>query len=71
MTGERRESRRRADRRSEMTNAFGIRTAKKIVHTIQEWVAAHPTTALETITLVAHSEADLAVLQSAIGQGES
>ena len=41
------------------------------VHTILEWLTAHPATNLETITLVAHSEPDLAVLASAIAEEES
>ncbi|WP_411700563.1 macro domain-containing protein [Conyzicola sp.] len=36
------------------------------VSAIREWLAQHPDTALETITLVAHSAADLAILQRAL-----
>jgi O-acetyl-ADP-ribose deacetylase len=36
------------------------------VATIREWVAAHPDSRLQTITLVAHSAADLAALDAAI-----
>ena len=37
------------------------------VAAIREWVVGHPTSRLDTVTLVAHSAADLAVLDAAIG----
>ena len=37
------------------------------VSAIREWVAGHPASRLDTVTLVAHSAADLAVLDAAIG----
>jgi len=36
------------------------------VGAIREWLAQHPQTALESVILVAHSDADLRVLQAAI-----
>ena len=36
------------------------------VSTIREWLEAHPDTALEMVTLVAHSDADFAVLSQAL-----
>ncbi|GAB3605856.1 O-acetyl-ADP-ribose deacetylase [Conyzicola nivalis] len=36
------------------------------VGAIREWLAGHPDTSLETVTLVAHSAADLAVLRAAL-----
>jgi O-acetyl-ADP-ribose deacetylase (regulator of RNase III) len=39
------------------------------VTTIRAWIANHPHSALERITLVAHTPADLAVLRSAIDSG--
>ncbi len=36
------------------------------VRTIRDWVAQHPDSALETVTLVAHSASDLAVLERAL-----
>ena len=36
------------------------------VGAIRDWLAQHPDTALETVTLVAHSDADLRVLRAAI-----
>ena len=37
------------------------------VATIRQWLARNPHTALETVTLVAHSDADLRVLEAALG----
>jgi O-acetyl-ADP-ribose deacetylase (regulator of RNase III) len=36
------------------------------VTTIREWLARHPDTALETVTLIAHSDADFAVISDAL-----
>lgn len=36
------------------------------VRTIREWLAQHPETALETVTLVAFSDTDLDVIESTI-----
>ncbi|PRY69062.1 O-acetyl-ADP-ribose deacetylase (regulator of RNase III) [Glaciihabitans tibetensis] len=36
------------------------------VAAIREWIAGHPTTTLQTVTLVAHSENDLRVLERAL-----
>jgi O-acetyl-ADP-ribose deacetylase (regulator of RNase III) len=36
------------------------------VAAIREWLAAHPLTSLETVTLVAHSRGDLRVLEGAV-----
>ena len=38
------------------------------VATIQAWIAANPDTRLEVITLIAHTGADLAVIESAVGR---
>ena len=47
---------------------YPIAEAERVaVATIREWVAQHPHTALETITLVGFSEADFAVIREAIG----
>jgi O-acetyl-ADP-ribose deacetylase (regulator of RNase III) len=46
---------------------YPIAAASKVaVSTIREWLGAHPGTALETVTLVAHSNADLAVLDAVV-----
>ena len=37
-----------------------------VVATIREWIAGHPASRLETVTLVAHSASDLAVLDAAL-----
>lgn len=37
------------------------------VATIREWLAAHPTSSVETVTLVAFGAADLAALDAALG----
>jgi len=46
-----------------MVEATGV-----AVRTIREWQAQHPQTSLETVTLIAFSAADFAVLSAAIGQ---
>lgn len=38
------------------------------VTTIREWLARHPDTALETVTLIAHSDADFAVISEALAR---
>ncbi|MES1212777.1 MAG: macro domain-containing protein, partial [Leifsonia sp.] len=51
------------------TGVYGypIREAAGVaVRTIRDWLARHPDSALETVTLVAHSASDLAILQRAI-----
>jgi O-acetyl-ADP-ribose deacetylase (regulator of RNase III) len=51
------------------TGVYGypIRDAAEVaVRTIRDWLARHPDSALETVTLVAHSASDLAILQHAI-----
>jgi O-acetyl-ADP-ribose deacetylase (regulator of RNase III) len=46
---------------------YPIAEASRVaVSTIRDWLATHPGTNLETITLVAHSAADLAVLDDAV-----
>jgi O-acetyl-ADP-ribose deacetylase (regulator of RNase III) len=53
------------------TGVYGypIREAAEVaVRTIREWLARHPDAAIETITLVAHSASDLAILQRAIDE---
>jgi O-acetyl-ADP-ribose deacetylase (regulator of RNase III) len=40
--------------------------ARVAVGAITEWLSRHPDTALDTVTLVAHSAHDLAVLESAV-----
>ena len=42
--------------------------ARVAVGAIREWLSRHPQTALDTVTLVAHSAADLAVLESALAR---
>jgi len=37
------------------------------VRTIREWIAQHPDAALETIALIAYSDADFAVIADAVG----
>ena len=37
------------------------------VRTVREWLAGHPDTSLETVTLIAFSAADFAVLSDAVG----
>jgi len=41
------------------------------VHTIREWLAEHPRTSLETVTLIAFSATDYAVLSATIGARSS
>ena len=36
------------------------------VTTIREWLAQHPDTALETVTLIAHSDGDFAIISGAL-----
>ena len=36
------------------------------VATIREWIAAHPDSRIETVTLIAHSKTDLAALDAAV-----
>jgi len=38
------------------------------VRTIRGWVAAHPETALKTITLIAYSDADFATISEALSR---
>jgi O-acetyl-ADP-ribose deacetylase (regulator of RNase III) len=42
--------------------------ARVAVGAIREWLEGHPDTALETVTLVAHSAGDLEVLQAALSE---
>jgi O-acetyl-ADP-ribose deacetylase (regulator of RNase III) len=45
-----------------------VDAAEVAVRTIREWLAQHPQTSLETVTLIAFSAADFAVLSAAIDQ---
>ena len=36
------------------------------VHAIREWIAGHPESSLETVTLIAFSDADLRVIEAAL-----
>jgi O-acetyl-ADP-ribose deacetylase len=46
---------------------YPISDASRVaVATIRDWIAAHPDTTLDTVTLVAHSAADLAELDRAL-----
>ena len=44
-----------------------VDAATVAVATIREWIAGHPASRIETVTLVAHSASDLAVLDAAVG----